>query len=249
MRHRYLTLLGVLAFTAVILTWAAISTMGQTRGQTRGQAPAPASAPTRGQAPAPPRAPASAKPTSTLPKAGPAPRTPWGTPDLQGSWFVMESVPLQRSEANANKPMLTDEEVAALDQRNAASVGRNARAAEGTNQDVAGAYNAVFNSVLRTSKRTSMIIDPPDGRIPVNPDAQGRGRGGRGAGAPAGVAAGGARGGAPADGAGAGARGAGAAPAAAGGGARGGGRATRTTIQKPRRRILAVSEFKRSFFR
>ena len=33
-------------------------------------------------------------------------------------------------------------------------------------QDVSGAYNAVFNSVLKTGKRTSMIIDPPDGKIP-----------------------------------------------------------------------------------
>ena len=177
MRHRYLTVLGVLAFVVVILTWAALSTMGQTRGQTRGQAPAPA--------PAKPAA-------NALPKAGPAPRTPWGTPDLQGSWFVMENVPLQRA-TNVTKALLTDEEVAALDQRNSANVGRNARAAEGTNQDVAGAYNAVFNSILKTSKRTSMIIDPPDGRIPVNPAAQGGGRGGRGGGAPA--AGAGARGG------------------------------------------------------
>jgi hypothetical protein len=147
----------------------------------------------------------------------------------------MENVPLQRSEANANKPMLTDEEVAALDQRNSASVGRNARAAEGTNQDVAGAYNAVFNSVLKTSKRTSMVIDPPDGRIPVNPNAQGRGRGGRGAGAAGGAAGAGA---APAAG---GAAGAGAAPPgpAVGGARGGGGRGNandnpETTAQNPR---------------
>jgi hypothetical protein len=31
---------------------------------------------------------------------------------------------------------------------------------------VSGAYNAVFNSVLKTGKRTSMITDPPDGKIP-----------------------------------------------------------------------------------
>jgi hypothetical protein len=94
----------------------------------------------------------------------------------------MESVPLERSQANANKPMLTDQEVAALDKQKSADVGRNARAAGNSNQDVAGAYNAVFNSVLRTSKRTSMIIDPEDGRIPpLTPEAQARGgRGGRG---------------------------------------------------------------------
>jgi len=61
--------------------------------------------------------------------------------------------------------------------------GRNARSANSA-QDVNGAYNAVFNSVLKTSKRTSMIIDPPDGKIPpLTPEVQQRqGRGGRGGG-------------------------------------------------------------------
>jgi hypothetical protein len=127
----------------------------------------------------------------TLPKPGPAPKTPWGEPDLQGTWFVMEAVPLERSAANANKQFLTEDEVAAADKAKAADPGRNARSAN-SNQDVGGAYNAVFNSVLKTSKRTSMITDPPDGRIPpLTPEAQQRqGRGGRG-GAPGGAPAGG----------------------------------------------------------
>jgi hypothetical protein len=134
------------------------------------------------QAPAPKAAPA--KPG--LPKPGPAPKTAWGDPDLQGTWFVMENVPLERSAANANKAFLSDEEVAALDKQKAVDPGRNARSGDSA-QDVNGAYNAVFNSVLKTSKRTSMIIDPPDGRIPpLTAEAQGRqgGRGGRGGGVP-----------------------------------------------------------------
>jgi hypothetical protein len=99
----------------------------------------------------------------------------------------MESVPLERSAANANKQFLTEDEVAAADKAKAADPGRNSRSANSA-QDVNGAYNAVFNSVLRTSKRTSMIIDPPDGKIPpLTPEAQQRqGRGGRGGGAPGG---------------------------------------------------------------
>jgi hypothetical protein len=104
----------------------------------------------------------------------------------------MADVPLERSPANANKEFLTDEEVAAADAQKGIAPGRNARSANAA-QDVSGAYNAVFNSVLRTGKRTSMIIDPPDGRIPVIGGAQGGGRGGgRGAGAPGGGRAGGA---------------------------------------------------------
>jgi hypothetical protein len=149
---------------------------------------------TTGQTPAPKTAPAPKAAATGLPKPGPAPKTPWGEPDLQGTWFVMESVPLERSAANANKQLLTDEEVAAADKAKAVDPGRNARSANG-NQDVGGAYNAVFNSVLKTSKRTSMIIDPPDGKIPpMTAEGQARqGRGGRGAGAPGG---GGGRGGA-----------------------------------------------------
>jgi hypothetical protein len=97
--------------------------------------------------------------------AGAAPRTAWGIPDLEGTWFVLYDVPLERSAANAGKEFLTEEEVAAADAKKGINPGRNARSAD-KEQDVSGAYNAVFNSVLKTGKRTSMIIDPPDGKIP-----------------------------------------------------------------------------------
>jgi hypothetical protein len=97
--------------------------------------------------------------------AGTPPRTPWGDADLQGTWFVLAEVPLERSAANAGKEFLTDQEVAASDEKKGLNPGRNARSAD-KSQDVSGAYNAVFNSVLKTGKRTSMIIDPPDGKIP-----------------------------------------------------------------------------------
>jgi hypothetical protein len=113
-------------------------------------------------------------------------RTPWGSPDLQGIWNVTADVPLERPAEYADREFLTDEEMAALDAKKAESPGRNSRAEVGTTQDVGGAYNAVFNSVLRTGKRTSMIIDPKDGRIPPLTEAaektQAAGRGGGGGG-------------------------------------------------------------------
>jgi hypothetical protein len=112
-------------------------------------------------------------------------RTPWGDPDLQGTWFVLYDVPLERSAANKDKPFLTDEEVAAANKAKESSPGRNLRSSGA--QDVSGAYNAVFNSVLKTGKRTSMVIDPPDGNIPpLVAGAQPEGRGGRGGGGPPG---------------------------------------------------------------
>jgi len=133
-----------------------------------------------------PKSTASSKGTAS--KAATSLRTAWGDPDLQGTWFVMYDVPLERSAANAGKEFLTDEEVAAADKRKGLDPGRNARSS-GAN-DVSGAYNAVFNSILKTGKHTSMIIDPPDGKIPplvagapaVGGFGGGRGAGGRGAG-------------------------------------------------------------------
>jgi hypothetical protein len=141
------------------------------------------------QAPAPTAKPA----TAARPAVAAANiRTPWGDPDLQGTWFVTEDVPLERA-PNVTKEFLTDEEVAAADKRKAEGQGRNTRAGNAS-QDVEGAYNAVFNSILKTGKRTSRVIDPPDGRIPPTVAgaagggrgafAGGGGGGGRGAGAP-----------------------------------------------------------------
>jgi hypothetical protein len=135
-----------------------------------------ASIPVDGQAPAAAKATATAR----------APRTAWGDPDLQGVWHVIAQVPLERAQQYAGREFLTDEEVAALDKGKAENQGRNSRAGTGTTQDVGGAYNAVFNSILKTGKRTSMIIDPKDGKIPpLTDEAQKRqgGRGGRGGGA------------------------------------------------------------------
>src|SRR3984885_10333270 len=123
-----------------------------------------AAIPMAGQNPATSKS-APAKPAGTAKAGTTIPRTAWGDPNLQGTWFVMYDVPLERSAANAGKEFLTDAEVAAADERKGVNPGRNARAADST-QDVSGAYNAVFNSILKTGKRTSMIIDPPDGKIP-----------------------------------------------------------------------------------
>jgi hypothetical protein len=152
MRQRYLILLSALGVLAVV-SWAALSLAVQNTTT----APKPAAPPTPAAVSPKPATPA--KPTATIP------RTPWGEPDLQGTWFVLADVPLQRSAANANKEFLTDEEMAASDKQKGLNPGRNARSANSV-ADVDGAYNAVFNSVLKTGRRTSMIIDPPDGHIP-----------------------------------------------------------------------------------
>ena len=106
-------------------------------------------------------------PSVTAPATAPVAKTPWGEPDLQGIWTDESDTPLQRPAKYANQEFFTEAQRAELDKERAALLGRDRRVEPGTELDVAGAYNAVFLSLKRTGTRTSMIVDPPDGRIPA----------------------------------------------------------------------------------
>src|SRR5215475_11562406 len=103
----------------------------------------------------------------------PAPKTPWGEPDLQGIWTDETDTPLQRSPKFATQEFFTPAQRAELDKERSALLRRDRRVERGTELDVAGAYNALFFSQKHTGARTSMIVDPPDGRMPpLTPQAQ-----------------------------------------------------------------------------
>ena len=93
-------------------------------------------------------------------------KTSWGEPDLQGIWTDEFQSPLQRPAKYAGREFFTDEERAAIDAKRASKLDHDFRAERGTENDVAGAYNAVFHLRKRTGRRTSLIVDPPDGRMP-----------------------------------------------------------------------------------
>src|SRR6266566_1794325 len=114
-------------------------------------------------------------PTSSVkaPAAAQVLKTPWGEPDLQGIWTDESDTPLQRPAKYANQEFFTEAQRAELDKERAALLGRDKRVERGTELDVAGAYNAAFMSIKHTGVRTSLIVDPPDGRIPARtPEAQ-----------------------------------------------------------------------------
>jgi lysophospholipase L1-like esterase len=108
-------------------------------------------------------------PRSTGVTAAATLQTPWGEPDLQGIWSGQTATPLQRPDRWAAKSELTPAEAEAYVTELLGRPGRDRRAQRGTEQDVAGAYNAVWeNRATRLAGlRTSLIVDPPDGRIPA----------------------------------------------------------------------------------
>ena len=98
-------------------------------------------------------------------------RTPWGDPDLQGIWSAGTLTPMQRPVRWANRPVLTAEEAAAYAVSNpfrGAGIDPTGPPRPG---DV-GAYNEIFSewggdtAQLLDRGRTSLIVDPPNGRIP-----------------------------------------------------------------------------------
>ena len=118
--------------------------------------------------------------TPTSAQKGPAVKTSWGEPDLQGIWGIELQIPLQRPEKFKNKEFFTDAEIAELDKERAAKPFGfgDKRAERGTERDLAGAYDSrVFLQHRHTGKRTSLIVDPPDGRLPpFTPEVQARQR-------------------------------------------------------------------------
>src|SRR5947209_1141948 len=76
-------------------------------------------------------------PGAGAPKAGPAAKTPWGEPDLQGIWTREYDTPMQRPAKYAGKEFYTDADLAELDAIRARRPGNETRSVRGTEQDVA----------------------------------------------------------------------------------------------------------------
>ena len=99
------------------------------------------------------------------------PRTAWGQPDLQGVWDFRSITPMQRPEEQADKEFLTEEEAAQIEQdavdRDIRLWNRDSRRTE-AGESVGGYNNFWLDRGLKTvgTRRTSLIIDPPNGRMP-----------------------------------------------------------------------------------
>jgi hypothetical protein len=133
------------------------------------------------------------KPTSTASAPKPAaakkfstPRTPWGDPDLMGVWDYKTITPLERPQNMAGRALLTDEEVTRLE--GAAAKNLDQPPDENTPVGLVHApYMTDRGRKVLDDRRTSLIIEPADGKVPpLTPEAQARSamrRGGRDGGA------------------------------------------------------------------
>jgi hypothetical protein len=105
------------------------------------------------------------------------PRTLDGHPDLQGIWSNATLTPLERPREHAGKEFLTEKEAAEYEKQ--ARERNNADRRDGNAEaDLAVGYNDVWwdrGTNVVSTRRTSLIVDPPDGRIPpLTPEAQKR---------------------------------------------------------------------------
>src|SRR3984893_16265176 len=100
-------------------------------------------------------------------------RTPWGEPDLQGIWTEEFDTPLQRPARYANQEFFTEAQRQELDRQRAGYYGDGARQQRTSQFEDGVMYNTSFLTIKRTGPRTSMIFDPPNGRLPPQtPEAQ-----------------------------------------------------------------------------
>jgi hypothetical protein len=101
-------------------------------------------------------------------------RTPWGDPDFQGIWSNQTPTPLERPDALAGKHTLTAEEAAEFERTSLERLLTTFAPLVPTS----GEFNEIW---LETSKgkvppgrSTSLIVDPPDGKVPYTPEGEKR---------------------------------------------------------------------------
>ena len=120
-------------------------------------------------------------PVAAAGKAQPAPadpstpsRTPWGDPDLQGIWTNANLTPFERSEEFTGKQVLTEEEAAEFEERTNQRNSVDRPPPPGN----PGTYNQFWwdrGTKVVPTRQTSLVVNPPDGRIPpLMPAAQKR---------------------------------------------------------------------------
>jgi hypothetical protein len=97
-----------------------------------------------------------------------APKTEFGQPDLRGVWNFSSDTPLERPARYKDREFITREEWDAAHQQREERAEENERQGRGLNNSPVGGYNEFWTESLGQTPnlRTSLVIDPPDGRLP-----------------------------------------------------------------------------------
>ena len=105
-------------------------------------------------------------------------RTAWGTPDISGVWDFRTLTPLERPPEFGDKAVLTADEARAFQAAAVQAADVDSWQEDQAAVDVEGAYNTFWfdwGEEVNEDLRTSLIVDPPDGRLPaITPEAMAR---------------------------------------------------------------------------
>lgn len=101
------------------------------------------------------------------------PKTPWGDPDLQGEWPATARIPMQRAVSLGNRAELTDAELAQREQQSQKQAAADSEEVASPSGDVTINPPSYWQERGQPDRQASLVIDPPNGRIPpLTPEGQ-----------------------------------------------------------------------------
>jgi len=100
--------------------------------------------------------------------------TPWGDPDLQGTWTNQTPVSLERPPALGDKAIFSKEESAEVERNALQQVLRLVSAQVPLSGELNEIWLETQKGKVAPGRRTSLVVDPPDGRIPYTPEGRAR---------------------------------------------------------------------------
>jgi hypothetical protein len=100
--------------------------------------------------------------------------TPWGDPDLQGIWTNQTPTPLERPEALSGKHTLTEAEAAEFEKTSLDRLLTTFAAQVPVSGELNEIWLETANGKVPPGRSTSLVVDPPDGRVPYTPEGRKR---------------------------------------------------------------------------